>query len=460
MRSIEFISLLITLGIAAVGFTLDSFKRFQDYRFRLHINKFFALLMYISVILLTVNYFVFNEELPPDEQPIVFADPYFESVIREAFNLHGQFIFPSQLQAITELYINGRNASPQPRPWSEIEDTTQYFTISELSDIINFPNLRRLTISHNEIEDLSPIFDNLHQLEHLEMEANNISSIDGIALLQNLTRLSLGRNIISDISGLNTLTNLTHVYLFDNAITDIDPLHSLENLTNLGLSNNHIRNIAPLSGLSHLEWVNLSNNLISDASPLYQSAKLHTLFLSNNALTRLDAAHFNHLTRLSLTDNRIERIDNIEALNAIEILRLANNRIEDVSAFAALPETVSLYIANNPISDWHPLTHIHDLHGYPEIEINAVRREDNILITITSPFEISGVWYLWQDHRDTEENQRLEPNPDNLWAIPIPADIVHLHLLITAGDVRGGRHQQGDLRSQNTGHGWAEFHFE
>lgn len=108
---------------------------------------------------------------------------------------------------------------------------------SDISALINLPNLQFLNIYDSNVSDIS-VLANFPKLETLELDGNNISDISALANMKSLWVLSLENNNISDITVLENLTELRELYLTGNNISDISPLGKLEYLRDLDLSNN------------------------------------------------------------------------------------------------------------------------------------------------------------------------------------------------------------------------------
>ncbi len=124
-----------------------------------------------------------------------------------------------------------------------------------------------------------------HTVEVLLEKAETTECDEPNQILSSLTELSLyNNNQISDIQPLQSLTNLTSLALISNQISDIKPLASLTKLTSLQLYTNQIRDIKPLASLTNLTWIRLSDNKISDIKPLASLTNLTGLYLSGNPI--------------------------------------------------------------------------------------------------------------------------------------------------------------------------------
>ena len=95
--------------------------------------------------------------------------------------------------------------------------------------------------------------------------------------------------------------------------------------------------------------LNLANNCITNLSVIAKRKddlqtdnaevkwrSLVFLDLSNNKITDVDDPRFPKLKELNLNNNEIRRVDNLEALEALEVLFLGHNQITDSSKIRGL----------------------------------------------------------------------------------------------------------------------------
>ncbi len=291
---------------------------------------------------------------PVELTPAVFADPQFEALIRQLLNRPHGDILRGELTEIECLSIladrcfyeyydyfalgSGRDLS---------DGSYEYYgtkyprgTLSDISDLRYFPNLKELNISCTEITDISVLYQ-LPQIETLRLTSNiYLSDISPIASLEYLKGdLQLFRNNISDLAPLSGLKNLTKLTLSSNNISDLTPLAGLTGLTRLNLYKNRIADISPLSGMVLMEDLRLNANQVSDLTPLAGMAKLKEL-------------------RLNI--NNIVDIWPLRTLAALETLYIQDNSINSIYVLRELPNLKYVNVKNNPIFDYSPLMGIPD----------------------------------------------------------------------------------------------------
>ena len=89
----------------------------------------------------------------------------------------------------------------------------RYCGISNIDFLENFPHLRYLTLSDNDVTDISPL-KYVPNLLELELEANaNIENFDAIGKLESLEFLNLHKCDVSDLSFLRNHQKLKHLYI-------------------------------------------------------------------------------------------------------------------------------------------------------------------------------------------------------------------------------------------------------
>jgi rubrerythrin len=128
----------------------------------------------------------------------------------------------------------------------------------------------------------------------------NISDIQGLIGMQNLTVLKLDNNHIREIIDLETLQDLRILSLASNEIKEIERLDSLYNLEKLDLSFNQIHEIRGLDSLKNLRELNLWNNHITKIKGLANLDNLRTITLSGNPVynwVRRTLGSYRHLAR-------------------------------------------------------------------------------------------------------------------------------------------------------------------
>lgn len=134
----------------------------------------------------------------------------------------------------------------------------------------------------------------LEDLAWFDVGGNQIDSLAGLFACQNLQVLRVDGNNLGSLAGLGGLTDLQVLDVSHNVITDLSPLSTLTTLEALYADHNQVTSVAALAGLLNLRLVDLSNNGITDITPLLQNAQQGGLgagdvvYLSGNPVTTAD----------------------------------------------------------------------------------------------------------------------------------------------------------------------------
>jgi Leucine-rich repeat (LRR) protein len=168
-----------------------------------------------------------------------------------------------------------------------------------LEPLPSFPDLRRINLSHNAIDelDLRPLA-SCSELESLYLHSNALESVDlePIASCSQLKALRLHSNELKeiDLGALASCTQLTELNLRHNELKQIDlsPLESCKNLEYLNLRSNTLKQIQlyPLAHCSKLKELNLYGNELEtiDLIGLASCPELYYLNLHSNKLREVD----------------------------------------------------------------------------------------------------------------------------------------------------------------------------
>jgi hypothetical protein len=113
-----------------------------------------------------------------------------------------------------------------------------------------------------KIEDLH-FLESLPELRRLCLAVNPIQDISSLAGLKNLTHLDLSSTYVSDLSPLKSLTKLRELSLWNAPVEDISPLAYLQDLTHLELTKTKVWNLEPLKDLRKLEVLKMRGSPVT-----------------------------------------------------------------------------------------------------------------------------------------------------------------------------------------------------
>ena len=206
--------------------------------------------------------------------------------------------------------------------------------VQDLSVISTLPRLNQLSIENNKpinnAEMLRPLVNSA--VSRLQLEGLNIESLGPITEMVNLRQLDLSRTQITDISGLDKLSGLEEITLRELGVKDYSPLKNLTFLKSINLS-----------------WNNLGDEQIND-------------FFSPGS--------FGYLEKFRCSECGISDLSFLKNLPFIEEVELGNNEISDISPLLELLYLERIYIERNQIRDITGLADLLQLGRNSYIRIN------------------------------------------------------------------------------------------
>lgn len=179
-----------------------------------------------------------------------------------------------------------------------------------------------------------------------------------------LTKLDLSYNQIKKIAGLDSLApTLKELYLVENKIKIIQGLDALVNLELLELGGNRIREIGnglrALTSLKQL-WIG-KNKIVNIGTSLNELHAVELISLQANRLVKIAPENFpaganTHLRELYLSENGLDRIENLPAARAVTLLDYSFNPIahinEAVISPANLPALEEFWLTDGKVDAW------------------------------------------------------------------------------------------------------------
>ena len=234
-----------------------------------------------------------------------------------------------------------------------------------------------LRLRECQIESMTWLID-FPALKKLDLSYNQIRKLEGLERLTSLTELYLSGNQISKLEGLNALTSLTELYLLDNQIAKLEGLDHLTSLTGLNLSGNQIAKLEGLASLTSLTRLDLSGNQIAKLEGLNALSSLTELYLLDNQIRKLEGLDsLTSLKGLNLMSNQISKLEGLDSLTSLTWLYLSCNQISKLEGLNALTSLTELYLSDNQIRKLEglkDLTQLQDL----DVSGNDIQSVDDI----------------------------------------------------------------------------------
>lgn len=254
-----------------------------------------ALFLALSVGFAAGRFTDIGAPVPEKAQAVTFSEPLIEQAIRLRLGKGaGDRITEDELLTVTELYVFGDKAAADENDFAAYETAfagggqVLRGSIASLSDLGKMKNLRRLSLSYQNIRDLTPL-GQLSWLEHVELKHNPLEDVSPLSHLSSLRELYLFDTNISDLTCLSGCTRLEDLNAGLTQIKSMAALDGLSSLKTLTMDR------APLETLDHigshtlLETLAISETSVGDLTPLLELPRLRTVTVSEGMREAADA---------------------------------------------------------------------------------------------------------------------------------------------------------------------------
>ena len=313
--------------------------------------------------------------------------------------------------------------------------------IKDYSFIKNIPTLEGIDFSENDIQDISFLKD-YPNLKLISAAGNNIENIDVLKNLTNLESLNLDNNKIKDISALKDLNHLKAVSLENNNITKLDALSNKNELERLFLSNNsglelatlkndsleqltvnntNIRDLSVVSNLPKLKKIVANDNKITTLSHLKNAKILESVEVNNNKIDSLDFEN-KTITSLEIKNNKLEDINNVHKLSALENLDASGNKISEFPTNKQ-DKLINLTVSNNVIRTMENVNNL--------TALKYLTMANNYVETLTLKEKNKTLEYLDISHNIVSKEELEIPSGEN-----IPKGIMSNFEKVESGDIK------------------------
>ena len=313
--------------------------------------------------------------------------------------------------------------------------------IKDYSFIKNIPTLEGIDFSENDIQDISFLKD-YPNLKLVSAAGNNIENIDVLKNLINLESLNLDNNKIKDLSALKDLNHLRAVSLENNNITKLDALSNKNELERLFLSNNsglelstlkndsleqltvnntNIRDLSVVSNLPKLKKLVANDNKITTLSHLKSAKVLESVEVNNNKIDSLDFEN-STITSLEIKNNKLEDINNVHKLSALENLDASGNKISEFPTNKQ-DKLINLTVSNNVIRTMENVNNL--------TALKYLTMSNNYVASLTLREKNKTLEYLDISHNTIPKEELEIPSGGN-----IPKGIMNNFEKVEGGDIK------------------------
>ncbi|TCI92192.1 leucine-rich repeat domain-containing protein [Tenacibaculum sp. M341] len=284
---------------------------------------------------------------------IKFKDPVIEQIVRDALSKQDGEFTREELESITNLPLTD-STTPYYHAMDPygLPETLSGLEYCKNLDIANFYG-KSFRVPLRDITALK----HLKKVTYLDLTNNQVSEVESIGHLTDLTYLSLAWNIglrdITPLSNLNKLKTLNLTYTY--GLKDLSALAPLTQLESLYMASaEFIEDASAIGKLTNLKKLIFdSNDIITDFSFLENLTEMRDLTMSSNDnigdISFL--ANMTKLTRLNISRNKVTDISVLENLTELEYLVLNNLKIEDFTVLTKLSNLKEVSISDEVIDE-------------------------------------------------------------------------------------------------------------
>ncbi|KAG5360530.1 Adenylate cyclase [Yarrowia sp. B02] len=213
--------------------------------------------------------------------------------------------------------------------------------------------LEYLDMSRNMIKDVSQIrFERMSALTTLDLSCNQLTRINNnVALLKQLRRLSLSNNNVTDFPmAVCNLPNLIELDLSFNRLSSVPAsISKLVNLERLVLNNNYISKLPnDIKSLVQLKELDVRYNRLNNVDALSSLPLLEVLYASKNQITSYEH-NFESLQCLYFDRNPFTEVNVSNVLHTLTVLHLSKAKLSTLpdNFFDRLPNLEKLVLDKN-----------------------------------------------------------------------------------------------------------------
>ncbi len=224
-------------------------------------------------------------------ETVVFDEPLIEQAVRlQLGKSETDIISAEELLSVTKLYVFGNRAAADEASYLTYAD--EYVqergfvtrgSISSLSDIAKLKNLRKLSLSYQNISDLKPLRE-LAYLENAELKHNPIQDVSPLSQLKSLSVLVIFDTNVSDLTSLRGCTRLSVVDAGGTQIRSMTALEGLDSLKTLVLDKTQLKTLDNIGTHTLLEQLSIKEAPVLELTPLLDLPRLQTVYISNDML--------------------------------------------------------------------------------------------------------------------------------------------------------------------------------
>ncbi len=227
----------------------------------------------------------YTEWFAPRPAGVEFQEPLIGQAARLMLGLDADApVTPEDLLSVNALYICGDEAAPDNQRYQELIDEAAVKTtfrnggIETLDDLLMMPNLMSVSLSIQNISDLTPVRE-LPILHNLDLRHNPVKDLAALSGLMQLHSVCLFGTLVDDLSPLASCPQLTGIDAGGSYVTSVDALRGMTNLTSLWLFKAPLKTLQGMETLEGLTEFAASSVADGDLSPLLELQSLRRVTL-------------------------------------------------------------------------------------------------------------------------------------------------------------------------------------
>ncbi|KAL6855497.1 Protein nud1 [Amphichorda felina] len=242
----------------------------------------------------------------------------------------------------------------------------------------------------NQIEDVDFSSVHLRRLTELDLSGNQISSVQNLELLSELTRLKLSCNRLEGLVVKGTMKTLRQLDVSDNDLALLD-LGNFPNLHSLYADRNRIKQLRGFYRARRLDSLSLreqQGDELLDTSFLSSACEIRKLFLSGNYLGVLElTVDFLNLQLLEVANCGLQSLPQKlgQLMPNLRTLNLNFNAISDLSSLRFIPRLKKLLVAGNRLADSTDVTEL--LTDFPHLT-RLDLRDNPVTLGFYAPLQV------------------------------------------------------------------------
>lgn len=241
--------------------------------------------------------------LLPEPAGVSFSEPLIEQAVRLALEKDATEPLTEQdLLSVTEVFVFGNQPAANEEMFNVHLDHFVHNDgavlrgdITDLNDLTRLQNLRRVTLSYQNIVDLSPLAE-LTSLETVDVRHNPVNDVSPLAGLVTLTSLTVFDTNVSDFTSLSACSRLDTLDAGYTLIRSTAVFSGLPSLRTLSVRKAPLQSLDQIETLPTLERIYLSETQVLDLAPLLNLPRLQTVevdaSMRQSAEAIVDRAHF------------------------------------------------------------------------------------------------------------------------------------------------------------------------